>query len=60
MENKLLSCPFCGIIPKVNQDKSWITKYYISCENEKCEIICETGLYETIEEAIGAWNNRIA
>jgi Lar family restriction alleviation protein len=51
---QLKKCPFCGgeaFIPK-NEDGEWCT--WVVCR----ECNAETSYFETLEEAIAAWNTR--
>lgn len=55
----LKKCPFCGSTASVRMhDRGDYPgdDYSVCCNNSECEI--ETGLYETREEAIAAWNRR--
>ena len=59
-------CPFCGDKPVVYQRQikcadSDDTKivYAIGCENKTCKVSPMTFYFDTCEEAIEAWNNRV-
>ena len=57
---KLLSCPFCGKEPEIDQYKvNGIMVWNVSCMNDECEVHVETDDFESKEEAITIWNQRV-
>ena len=65
MREKLLPCPWCGKIPKVQRYsmiKTGEMRYGVWCGNgnpNQCPMTSvETLPYKTREEAIAAWNKR--
>lgn len=48
-------CPFCGGEAKLQRFGRF---YYISCENENCECLVESGYMNTEESAVESWNRR--
>lgn len=51
------ACPFCGGRPDVvaiNKEK-WV----VSCHSDTCAVNPETEAFDTIEEAVSAWNHRV-
>ena len=62
-ETKLLNCPFCGgqifVRPYIYKNEPSIKpKYAARCENPKCPCCVQSKIYNTIDEAIEAWNTR--
>ena len=58
MQNELKLCPFCGGKYTVNlSDYSW-KKYLIVCNVNLGGCGAASGLYDTEEKAIQAWNRR--
>ena len=55
MPNELKPCPFCGEKPKVCK---YGIEWCIECHSDTCWIVPETGLCESLEEAIQKWNRR--
>lgn len=61
-----LPCPFCGgkallkhMISRHILIKMDVIEYYVSHDSADCPVGCiETGLYDTKQEAIEAWNKR--
>lgn len=50
------ACPFCGGRPDVvaiNKEK-WV----VTCHSDICAVNPETDAFDTIEEAVSAWNHR--
>lgn len=50
-------CPFCGGRPDVvaiNKEK-WV----VTCHSDTCAVNPETEAFDTIEEAVSAWNHRV-
>ena len=62
MENKLKPCPFCGGKPEIHGYHGfWADNkhhYCVHCTNDLCCIHPSTGVYESIGEAIKAWDRR--
>ena len=59
MSEKLLPCPFCGVIPESgNVDERFESSYNIVCTNNACTGMPSTENYDTPAEAITAWNTR--
>ena len=60
MENKLLSCPFCGEKMSMHHDHSqhkW--GYFMACENEKCSVRpTQMARHDSEKEAMASWNTR--
>lgn len=55
-EIKLLPCPFCGVIPKMYKRASFFS---VECHNLQCQVMPETTITHTKEEAAEAWNRRV-
>ena len=54
---KLLDfCPFCGGKAEITKVYAFDYYFYVGCQH--CSV--ETGYYDTEEEAINAWNTRVA
>ena len=57
---KLKPCPFCGNEPKIEFNESiGYVSYYVKCINLECNVEVYTFDFNTKEEAIEAWNNRV-
>lgn len=55
---KLKPCPFCGSLGEVHKKKNLGT-YIVECTNNSCPASYMIGCdYESIKEAIEAWNTR--
>lgn len=54
MSNKLKPCPFCG--GKASVKDYLKVKYAVGCDTGGC--LASLFPYDTIEEAIAAWNRR--
>jgi len=54
MNNELKPCPFCG--EQASGIKVLPDQFMIACCNDNCE--CSNSIYDTIQEAIKAWNTR--
>jgi hypothetical protein len=55
---KLGPCPFCGNEPELDQEyPEEIFSWQVRCTNRKCHIM-PSGVFESSEEAIAAWNKR--
>lgn len=52
-------CPFCGGKPNIAQER-YLEYYNIThtCKGRKPQFHIHTGLYNTKQEAINAWNSR--
>ncbi len=61
MNNKdLLGCPFCGKEPEIDKYKVRGTMVWnVACMNDDCSVHVETDDFESQEEAVKAWNQRI-
>jgi len=56
----LLPCPFCGKNPVVDNYKIRGVKVWnVGCLNDDCQVHVETDDFESLEETIQAWNNRV-
>jgi len=54
---KLKPCPFCGVVPEVEETKDFV--YDIKCYNMHCEIELTLKNYApSEEEAVKFWNKR--
>ena len=54
---ELLSCPFCGALPKLEYGNG-IQKYWYTCENEKCPCQPTTYAHKNKGVVTRAWNTR--
>ena len=52
---ELKPCPFCGGEADFH---CWKSGWTVECNNNYCEILPETGVYRSKEEAAEAWNRR--
>ena len=62
MNEKIKHCPFCGGKAKLLDwpvENNTHTLYAVVCHNSKCYINPESPYYDTLEEAIEAWNRRV-
>lgn len=58
---QLLPCPFCGKTPATdNYEVRNVMFWNVGCLNDDCQVHVETADFESIEEAIQAWNTRIS
>lgn len=65
--NTVKPCPFCGSIPKIQQDDRYprpkcerIDAYEVVCTNWACIIGgVDNHYYRSCEEAIEVWNRRV-
>jgi len=62
---QLLPCPFCGGKAELHHVDAYEDDYgdmpehwWIGCENQKCLMLVQTGLFLDKEKAIEAWNTR--
>jgi Lar family restriction alleviation protein len=54
-----LPCPFCGEEPVIdNYLLKGMRVWNVACENDHCLVDVETADFESIDEAIKAWNQR--
>lgn len=57
---ELKPCPFCGgkaeIFQRIGKRYS---EYNVSCGNVNCNVMPETGNFDTEQKAIEAWNRRV-
>lgn len=60
MENKpkLKPCPWCSEQPKCVEVRYECGKFFVDCENELCRMCVTTQYFDTLEEAVLAWNTR--
>lgn len=51
------ACPFCGGRPDVfaTSKERWV----VACHSDTCAVNPETDSFDTIEEAVSAWNHRV-
>jgi len=56
MTEALKSCPFCGAPGGVFG--SGVRGVYIACEGSDCAVDPATKYFNTLDEAIAAWNRR--
>jgi|APSaa5957512622_1039677.scaffolds.fasta_scaffold166432_2 Lar family restriction alleviation protein len=55
-----LPCPFCGEEPVVdNSLLKGARVWSVACENDDCPVDVETADFESIDDAIKAWNQRV-
>lgn len=54
----LKSCPFCGSLPRVEQNNS-TKKYWIQCDNPKCRIQPSTDMHLSLAVIAREWNRRV-
>ena len=52
----LKPCPFCG--GKAMLNSLYSDFHQVSCSNPLCKVLPQTWCYDTLEEAIEAWNWR--
>ena len=63
MHDELKPCPFCGRkaqIYETNPNELGKVRYGVGCPNHRCHIYYNYGIkvYQTIQEAVDAWNTR--
>lgn len=57
---ELKACPFCGSMPEWSSHQNFKSDvYYIRCTNPEC-MCAETKHYWNEEDAVKAWNRRVA
>lgn len=54
---ELKSCPFCGAIPRMEQNNS-TKKFWIQCDNPKCRIAPCTDMHISKSVVVREWNRR--
>ena len=52
---ELKPCPFCGGKPPLVEKE---LRAWVKCRCSNCEVLVETFVFRTAEEAIEAWNRR--
>jgi len=57
---KPLPCPFCGKDPEIDKYKlQSVMIWNVGCMNDDCLVDVETADFESEEDAINAWNQRV-
>ena len=54
---KLKPCPFCGS-KAITLTSVYSDLHQVGCSNLSCKVLPQTWDYDTLEEAIEAWNRR--
>lgn len=60
--SELKPCPFCGGKAELREERvNGYTKYFISCENDNCNVVVETmsRVGNTAAQAVEAWESRV-
>ena len=55
-----LPCPFCSEEPVIdNYLSKGMRVWSVACENDDCQVDVETADFESIDDAIKAWNQKV-
>ena len=58
MDEELLPCPFCGVVPYIADVDDDLQEYWVRCRNPECNVRPATHIRRSKETVIRYWNTR--